>query len=228
VNDRPSAWGYGLGLGMAVTGGVLAAHVHGGHVVPQWWVFYPSLIVAVMGIVVGLSGLGHGLSWGLDLAERVREYRAGPQNGATSLLDAPEAIVDEEPDTDAETEAMRLAVEIWFRAGDALGSFSENSLTGAGVCGSDVWPRLAGFYSSDGGHAVLRVVPGNVGTTWNYGHNLDSTLLGLASARIPLPPGRVPVVKPYVRPATQRGAAQKGATRKRTEVVDIEASREVV
>lgn len=150
----------------------------------------------------------------------------------TALLAQPPApIVNVTPPpppdpTDAETEAMRLAVEIFFRAGDGLGSFSENTLTGAGVCGSDTWPRLAGFYCSDAGHNVLRVVPGNVGTTWNHGHNLDSTLLGLASGRIPLPSGAVPTVTPPVlKPAAQRGAARKSATR--VPVVDGEPSRPV-
>jgi hypothetical protein len=222
---RPSTWLGALGLGLAVPAARALADINAGHALWPLLPFYIALGLSVFGAALAIA---HGF-WGLlafvvTVAEAVRAFQAQPPAPAEPD-DQPDDDQDPDPD-DAAQAAMRLAVEIWFRAGEGLGSFSENSMTGAGVCGSDTWPRLAGFYTAPAGHQVLRVVPGNVGTTWNHGHNLDGTLLGLASGRIPLPPGDVPDVKPLITVATRRGAAQRSATKPKPAVVDVPPSRE--
>lgn len=221
MNDRPSAWLIGFGIGMAVTGGVLAGHVRTAAVVPQWWVFYPALIVTVTGIVVGLSGVGYGVAWGLQVWEKVAELR----RPALPAVGAPPAPLDEEPDVDYEHAAKLDAMLTFFHAGEKAGGFSAGLLS-PGVVGSDTWEDLTDFYISPEGRQVLRVVAGNVGTVWNHGHGLDSTIRGLRAGVIPLPPGEVPLVSAYVAPvAAQRSAPRKGTT-KAPRVVDVAPSRE--
>jgi hypothetical protein len=201
MNDRPSAWGYGLGLGMAVTGGILAVHVQAGTVVPQWWVFYPSLIVAVMGVTVGLSGLGHGVTWGLELAERVREFRTPP---APVLEYEPDPEPDE-PDTDALEESWRLALRRFFHNGEVAGGFSHRRLESSMT--EDAWTELTTFYSSDDGGRVLRLTP--QGYVLGYAVTYDTLLKAINQNRLPHPKGTPPEVSVLPDDATRRDARRQ-------------------
>jgi hypothetical protein len=124
-------------------------------------------------------------------------------------------------DEDAERRAMLDAMLTFFHAGEKAGGFSAGLLS-PGVVGSDTWEDLTDFYVSPEGGGVLRVVAGNVGTVWNHGHGLDSTIRGLRAGKIPLPDMKVPVVNAYVPVAAQRNAPRKGTTRKPAAAPDAE------
>lgn len=225
MNERPAYWGVGFGLGLALAGGFVVADAYAGLLRPGWWALYPALVLSGMGTVVTLAGLGKGLSWALVEWDEMQARRNPP---ALAPETAPEPD-DEGPDYAAEAEykAKLDAVMTFFHAGERAGGFSAGLLS-PGVVGSDTWDALTDFYVSEVGRRVLRVVAGNVGTVWNHGHTLDSTIRGLRAGLIPLPPGPVPVVSAYVPPAAQRNAPRKSATKPKPAVVDIPPSREVV
>jgi hypothetical protein len=137
---------------------------------------------------------------------------------------------DDEPDAptvdEAREQATLDAMLTFFMAGQKAGGFSSRLLS-PGVVGSDTWDNITKFYISVEGRQVLRDAGGNVGTVWNHGHTLDSTIRGLRAGVIPLPPGdKVPEVHPYLPDAAQRSTAPRRTAPKRAEVIDVMPSRE--
>ena len=114
------------------------------------------------------------------------------------------------PSPDTQAQAWRIALERFFRAGDAAGSFSIRSLSG--VIGSDSWALLTDWFCSEQGGRVLRVAAGNAGTTWGYGWGLDRVLQLLATGKLPLPPGDAPEVEPYIANKTRQNATKRSPT----------------
>lgn len=123
---------------------------------------------------------------------------------------AAEPVIEKENDYDPEQEAWRVALDRFFRAGDAAGGFSAGKLSG--VAGSDSWPRLVHFYASEVGGNVLRDAGGNIGHTWGHGWTLDRVMLALGNNRLPRPEMPLPVIAPFVVSATQRNTARKSKT----------------
>ncbi len=108
---------------------------------------------------------------------------------------------------DETAEAMRLALDRFFRAGDVAGGFSIRKLDG--VVGSDTWGRLVHFYDTAAGGNVLRDAGGDQGYQWGHGWRLDRALLALANGRLPFPPGGVPVVSTPRTATTRRHTARQ-------------------
>lgn len=152
--------------------------------------------------------------WPSEAASVIRQREAN--TAATEVataerwakLDAP--VAEQESDHDEEREAWRLALDRFFRAGESAGGFSAGRLSG--VAGSDAWPRLVHFYASESGGNVLRDAGGNVGHTWGHGWTLDRVMLALGNNKLPRPDMPLPVIQPFVAPATQRRAPQKVKT----------------
>ncbi len=124
------------------------------------------------------------------------------------------APIEKEPDEyNAEQEAWRVALDRFFRAGEAAGGFSAGKLSG--VAGSDSWPRLVHFYAGEAGGNVLRDAGGNVGHTWGHGWTLDRVMLAIGTNRLPHPDMPLPVIALFVASTTQRRAPQKSKSQAR-------------
>lgn len=219
---RPSSFIIALGVSLGAAFASLSGAAADGHVSKLEW----GLSILAAGSWFGWTLAG---VWALPILFGVLDFVSRVVVGWFPPP-APEAVAetvadtDDEPDPDAEQRARLDAMLTFFHAGEKAGGFSAGLLS-PGVVGSDTWEHLTDFYVSDAGGRVLRVVAGNVGTVWNHGHGLDSTIRGLRAGKIPLPPGSVPTVSAYVAPvAAQRSAPRRSATKKpaaEAEVVDI-------
>jgi hypothetical protein len=218
-----AAWGYGFALGMVVVGGILLADSLSAEFgLPL--MAYVSVGVSCIatppclkGLVLG--GRGVAFTW-----VEVRDVWRPPAPVQTVQTD------DDEPDAptvdEAREQATLDAMLTFFMAGQKAGGFSSRLLS-PGVVGSDTWDNITKFYISVEGRQVLRDAGGNVGTVFNHGHTLDSTIRGLRAGVIPLPPGdKVPEVHPYLPDAAQRSTAPRRTAPKRAEVIDVMPSRE--
>jgi hypothetical protein len=207
-------WELGLAIGLFVDAGLAVGLAASGRAytaadLPRLaWI---GVWVAVLGLTFPATVRG---LWGAGGAVigAVRELWRQP--------DAPEVTaplpVLPIPD-DAEARAWQGALSRFFRAGDAAGGFSIRKLEG--VIGSDAWARLTEFYSSDAGCRVLRVGPGDQGTVWNWGWEIDYVLQRIGSGSFPHPTGPVPDVQIYVNNASQRPAKRRATTAK-TAIID--------
>lgn len=206
MNERPSIWGYGIGLGLAFAGGILAMHVQAGAVVNPWWVFYPSVVVTVMGVVVGLAGLGAGFTWGLTVYEKVQELRQPPPAMVTEY--EPEPDDDPAPDEwQAREDAWALVLRVFFNNGETADGFSHRKLESTMT--EDAWTELTTFYASDEGGRVLRLT--SAGYVIGYGWSYDTVREKLVRRLLPHPDGDPPTIEVLPRDTTRRNARRQGA-----------------
>lgn len=201
---RPSTVTAAIGTGLAVGGLVLLGDLLAG--VRRDLLVYPVVGVTAAGMVLAFWHGGFGvLGFALYLWDALVTRRPTP-----AASPAPASPPKPDEAAEANERAWRLALERFFRAGDAAGSFSIRALEG--VVGSDTWARLTDFYCSEAGHRILRVGAGSAGTTWNWGWELDYTLQRLAAGGLPHPAGLAPTVEVYVRNTTRRNAPKRAAT----------------
>lgn len=198
-------WQLGLALGLCIDAGLLlAAAVAGWRFETRWLgIGAPILVICASGMPF-LVAVFQGA-----VACVVRLDRWRHRNDAPPPVTVLAPVVEKDTDYDAEREAWRVALDRFFRAGEAAGGFSAGKLSG--VAGSDAWPRLVHFYSSETGGNVLRDAGGNTGHTWGHGWTLDRVMLALHNNNFPLPDMPVPVIQPYVAAAPQRRASRKSA-----------------
>jgi hypothetical protein len=202
MNDKPSAWFYGFGLGIvAVCVLGISSTVNG------WDVPLPVFVYVFglgLGAVVTLQFTGASFKAVVASAfEMVKQYQTLTPAPTLVQADTPEP----EPDTDLLASAWKVPLSRFFRAGDSAGSFSIRNL--AGVVSEGDWAGLTDFYCSDEGRRVLRDRGGNLGTAWGYGWSLDAVLQALNASKLPLPDMPVPDVQPYVANSTQRGTKRR-------------------
>jgi hypothetical protein len=202
MNDKPSAWFYGFGLGIvAVCVLGISSTVNG------WDVPLPVFVYVFglgLGAVVTLQFTGASFKAVVASAfEMVKQYQTLTPAPTLVPADPPEP----EPDTDLLASAWKVPLSRFFRAGDSAGSFSIRNL--AGVVSEGDWALLTDFYCSDAGRRVLRDRGGNLGTAWGYGWSLDAVLQALNAGKLPLPDMAVPDVQPYVANSTQRNTKRR-------------------
>lgn len=205
--DRPSTWALALGVGLLAAG--VAALTDLGRAA------HPAAYYALLGVVSfgAVLGFVHGVPLALGLVTLglsvARDWRTTFGKPSVPVQAAPVVVAEPKEDYDAEKDAWRVALDRFFRAGEAAGGFSAGKLSG--VAGSDAWPRLVHFYASADGGNVLRDAGGNVGHTWGHGWTLDRVMLAIGTNRLPRPDMPLPVIAPYVVSAAQRRAPQKSA-----------------
>ena len=204
-------WGYGIGLGMAVAGGVLAAHVNAGTVVALWWVYYPSLIVTVTGIVVGVAGLGAGIGAGVELVAWARERLSPPP--ALVTYEDPEPDDDPTPNEwEALEDAWAVTLRIFFTNGETAQGFSHSRLVENGkTMGETAWTDLTSFYASDEGGRVLRL-DAAAGYVINHGWSYDYVRTCLVRRTLPHPAGSPPEVVVLPKDTTRRSTRRQVET----------------
>ena len=201
MNERPAYWGVGLGLGLALAGGVVVADAYAGVLRPGWWALYPSLILAGIGTVVTLAGLGKGLSWALDTSDELaarREQRRPP-----APVELPEPEPDDAPETDALEDDWYIALRRFFRNGEVAGGFSHSRLVESGSITEGPWTELTRFYASEEGGQVLRLEAPE-GYVRGRGWTFDDIKSAIAQRRLPHPPGEPPEVVVLPDDATRR------------------------
>ncbi len=208
MDTIPSSWGAGFALGLCLAAIVGLGALDRGQAVP--WARCGVIVVASLGAVPSLE-FGLRAAWAIFTAVggAVLEWR---ERTRPAVADEPEAPEQKKSDYDPEREAWRIALDRFFRAGDAAGGFSAGRL--AGVAGSDAWPRLVHFYASEQGGNVLRDAGTNIGHTWGHGWTLDRVMLALGNDKLPRPDMPLPIITPFVAVTTQRRAPQKGKTAK--------------
>lgn len=203
---RYSTLAYGLAAGlMAVAGVGLVATLAG-------WPVNVRALGFLFGLCVGAVVF---VEWGVWLVEHRHDAAVQRERAWVELDERKARLAVPEPApapavVDESERAWALALERFFRAGDAAGSFSINAMSG--VVGSDVWGRLTDFYCSETGGRVLRIAPGNVGTVWGWGWQLDTVLQRVALRHFPHPTGPAPDVNVPIQSATQRKAPRKSKT----------------
>lgn len=202
----------GLAGALLLTGGVGIVATWGGVEVGAGGVM--SLVSTGFGLGLGLA-IVHDLAQHRLDAEREREIKDIQAWAKRLECEAREAALvsaqaQVEALADEAEEAWRSALERFFRAGDLAGGFSIRLMSG--VVGSTAWGRLTDFYCSQEGRQVLRVGPGDEGTVWGHGWNLDSTLQALATGKLPHPIGTAPEISEHGRNATRRDSTRQRKT----------------
>jgi hypothetical protein len=212
-------WQLGLALGLAVDAGLaLALALSGQGLTLDNLPRYATVAVSVAVICwTGLAPLVAAFQGAVSLVVRLDAWKH--RNNLPPVADTPQPVADKEPEYDAEQQAWRLALDRFFRAGDAAGGFSAGKLSG--VAGSDSWPRLVHFFASEAGGNVLRDAGSNVGHIWGHGWTLDRVMLALGNNRLPRPDMPLPVIELYIAPATQRRASQKSKTAEKRTVEGV-------
>lgn len=193
---------------MCLAAGIGLAALDRGHAVP--WDKCITLAIMGLGLVPILEFAARSL-WAMLTAVGGAwlEWRERTAPVLPEVLDDPAPVPVQPNELER---AWKVALSRFFRAGDAAGGFSARKLEG--VVGSDTWPRLTAFYCGDDGNRILRVGPGDQGTVWNWGWDLDYTLQRIEAGNFPYPAGPVPDVQLFVANATQQRAPRRSQQRK--------------
>jgi hypothetical protein len=218
-----SVWQLGLALGLAVDAGLLLAGALNGYNLTA--TNLPRLLTVAVSIAalgwlcLPLAVAAWNAAWAVYLTFRPPAPLVDSriENLALSSQIQEEQVSDYDP----EQEAWKVALSRFFRAGEAAGGFSVRKLSG--VVGEPAWAKLTEFYSSDAGNRILRVGPGDQGTVWNWGWEIDYVLQRINAGGLPHPTGPVPVVEIYVIDAARHDTKRQRKTAAR--VIDAPPAR---
>ena len=210
MNDRPSAWLAGAGVGLFLVAACGVVVTLGGWAAP--WQLYAALGGLGLGLTVATDFGLNVLDWwrAATVAVRLDQARAWHQELANQARELelqaatgdPPAAPDPEPVRRAAWDAANITL---FVGGDKAGGYSQAKMQG--MISSDPWQAWSDYYAaSPDGDPVLQRVPGKVGTKLAYRWPLTRVLFAITRGELPTPPGPPPSVREFT---PERRAAEK-------------------